>query len=157
MIPATTMQLTLFVLQTLGEVPIYMAELHREESIYNEQLNEIYLRIRVTDYEASRIQSNSSPDEKNINMVIQADRLKKMFEEKIEPLKKEIVRASRLTACIKSMGDNSGKALLMYYTQHKKKNEIGKILDLTREEVNDSLAKGEERIADFLTKKQLLY
>ena len=157
MIPATTMQLTLFVLQTLGEVPIYMAELHREESIYNEQLNEIYLRIRVTDYEASRIQSNSSPDEKNINMVIQADRLKKMFEEKIEPLKKEIVRASLVTAFIKSMGDNSGKALLMYYTQHKKKNEIGKILDLTREEVNDSLAKGEERIADFLTKKQLLY
>ena len=157
MIPATTMQLTLFVLQTLGEVPIYMAELHREESIYNEQLNEIYLRIRVTDYEASRIQSNSSPDEKNINMVIQADRLKKMFEEKIEPLNKEIVRASLVTAFIKSMGDNSGKALLMYYTQHKKKNEIGKILDLTREEVNDSLAKGEERIADFLTKKQLLY
>ncbi len=49
MIPETTMQLTLYVLQTLGEVPLYMAELHREESIYSEQLNELYSRIRVQD------------------------------------------------------------------------------------------------------------
>ena len=95
MIPATTMQLTIYVLQTLGEVHIYMAELHREESIYNEQPNELYSRIRVTDYESARIQSNGRPDEKNISMMIQADRLKKKFEEKIEPLKKEIVRSPK--------------------------------------------------------------
>ena len=157
MIPATTMQLTIYVLQPLGEVHIYMAELHREESIYNEQLNELYSRIRVTDYESARIQSNGRPDEKNISMMIQADRLKKKFEEKIEPLKKEIVRSSLVTAYIKSMGDNSGKALRMSYAQHRKKSEIGEILEITREEVNDSLAKGEERVADFLTKKNLLY
>ncbi len=157
MIPATTMQLTLYVLQTLGEVPLYMSELHREESIYNEQLNELYSRIRVTDYESARIQSNGRPDEKNISMMIQAERLKKRFEEKIEPLKKEIVRTSLVTAYIKTMGDSSGKVLQMYYAQHKKKSEIGKTLGLSGEEVNDSLAKGEEHIADFLTKKNLLF
>lgn len=157
MIPETTMQLTLYVLQTLGEVPLYMAELHREESIYSEQLNELYSRIRVTDYESSRIQSNGKPDEKNISMMLQADRLKKKFEEKIEPLKKELIRASLVTAFIKGLGDNSGKALQMYYMQHKKKSDIERALELTREETADVLSKGEVRVAEFLTKKNLLY
>lgn len=157
MIPETTMQLTLYVLQTLGEVPLYMAELHREESIYSEQLNELYSRIRVTDYESSRIQSNGKPDEKNISMMLQADRLKKKFEEKIEPLKKELIRASLVTAYIKGLDDNSGKALKMYYMQHKKKSDIERALELTREETADVLSKGEVRVAEFLTKKNLLY
>ena len=157
MIPATTMQLTLYVLQTLGEVPLYRAELQREESIYSEQLNELYSRIRVTDYESVRIQSNGSPDEKNISMMLQADRLKKRFEEKIEPLKKEIVRATVVTAYINNIPGNSGIALKLYYVQHKKKSDIATKLGLSSFEVSDCISKGEELVADFLTKRNLLY
>ena len=157
MIPATTMQLTLYVLQTLGEVPLYRAELHREESIYSEQLNELYSRIRVTDYESSRIQSDGKPDEKNISMLLQADRLKRKFEEKIEPLKREIVRATVVTTYINQMSDNIGIALKMHYIEHKKKAEIAKKLGLSNLEASDCISKGEELIADFLTKRNLLF
>lgn len=166
-IPAPILQQTQFLLSKLRDKWLYVAKIEELDRFYTEQAQEIRTAVNVINYEADRVENNGKPDDKNIQMLLRLEKLEKKHKEDSEPLWQELNQVIKLTEFIKSMNDDTGKALSMFYplppdsrdksvTQPAFKREIAEELGIEKEDVGELLRAGERKCAVFLMKNKLL-
>lgn len=173
MITATTLQLTQSILSNLTKDKQSNLDcLAKLESDYEYEVKELNTAVGVVDYGKDRIQGNGKADDQNIRRFLRIEALKKKYIEERTVLIQELERIDKLTRYIKTMNDDTGKALRWFYigwdnelddssagrsTGAKlRKNEIGDELGYERTEVAHLIREGEKRSARFLVINKLI-
>lgn len=174
MIPAQILQDTQHILSNMAiDKARNIKCLEELERSYRFEREEIFSAIKAVKYGEDQIQSNGNPDDRNIFMVLQLDKMEKKYHEEIEPLLMELERIEKLTAFICGMKNDSGKALRWFYIGWNNdtdgivegrrngaklhKGEIGDELCYDRFGAADILRQGERECAEFLIKNRLLF